>query len=141
MSIYASNDEHGESNPAARIRGYIPTTAELTELSEAAAYSYQAGELPESFASEWVRDIATQPDGGLLNLIAVLADVRAALERHRNDSQREYAAIAAKQQRYARQHDVYRGALRDAARVFADLGVTNPPPRFVEALALEEIPR
>lgn len=70
-----------------------------------------------------------------------LNQVRAELQQLHNDTQQHYAAIAAKQQRYARDHDIYRGALRDAARMLTDVGVTNPPARFVEALALQEIPR
>ncbi|MFE5290391.1 hypothetical protein ACFRAQ_36055 [Nocardia sp. NPDC056611] len=70
-----------------------------------------------------------------------LDQVRAELQQLHNETQQNYAAIAAKQQRYARDHDIYRGALRDAARMLADLGVTNPPPRFTEALALQEISR
>ncbi|WP_306365354.1 hypothetical protein [Nocardia sp. CC227C] len=144
MSIFAFDDEHGASGGGRRLPsagGYIPTANEVHELSAVSAYSYQAGELPESIASEWVRDIVTQPDGGLLNVIAVLADARNALDKLQSDTQVGYAAIAAKQQRYARDHDLYRGALRDSARMFADLGVTNLPPRFVAALELEVIPR
>ncbi|MGX1809727.1 hypothetical protein ACWIGI_28735 [Nocardia sp. NPDC055321] len=56
-------------------------------------------------------------------------------------TQQYYAAIDARQQRYAHEHDLYRGALQDADRALDDLGVTNPPPRFVEALALGAIQR
>ncbi|WP_029923903.1 hypothetical protein [Nocardia otitidiscaviarum] len=128
MSIFASNDEHGEFGDGGPLMPPL-TDDELIAQGRAKLAALEANWVSDSlfevmeWAARYLPDLLIRWDG------------------LRQETRMNNAAIAAKQQRYARQHDVYRGALRDAARVFADLGITNPPPRFVEALALEEIPR
>ena len=117
-----------------------PSDAELVGLVKALAGTgdplYVLGE--ELLEQRRVTQHATERAVGAESK---LDEARVELQQLHNDTQQHYAAIAAKQKRYARDHDLYRGALRDAARMLSDLGVTNLPPRFTEALALEEIPR
>jgi hypothetical protein len=51
---------------------YVPTAAEIAELRAATLYSYEAGVPPSSIASDWVRKVVGQPDGGLVDVIDAL---------------------------------------------------------------------
>lgn len=56
------------------VSAYRPTAAEIAELRAAVLYAYEAGEPGlDGITSVWVRDVVSQPDGGLFDLIETLA--------------------------------------------------------------------
>lgn len=85
---------------------YIPTVEEIAELRQAVLDAYEAGDSESHvWVSDWARHTFFEDDGGMVDVIAALAATRAAMDRQRRETQEDYVAIAAKQDRDAQARD------------------------------------